>query len=120
MLSQGEVDDLTDIQTSESESVMGYAEGECVPADVARTSAWECQSLPFYLGEYEPYMGVSMHPYYKDQLTERYQVVCLGAKLDEGSRKFSMEYLIGAAAVGAGGVYLIGRYRKNKDSETQA
>lgn len=117
-LSSGQLDDLNDMQKSEYENLMNYAEGECVPVDVARTSAWECRSLPSYLAEYPETMGVAIHPYYEDQLTKRYQVVCLGAKVDNG-KKFSMQYLIGAAVVGAGAVWLIGRYRKNSAAAEQ-
>lgn len=56
--------------------------------------------------------------YYRDELNERYQVVCMGEQIDLGeSRKFSMTYLIGAVAVGAGAVYFYGRWTLPKEQE---
>ncbi len=95
---------------------MSLAEGECVSADVARTSAWQCQPFPYYLAEYKRNFGVPINTYYRDELNERYQVVCMGEQINLGeSRKFSMPYLIGAAAAGAGAIYFYGRYRKSRD-----
>jgi hypothetical protein len=111
-----QISGLSEMQTGEYESLMALTEGECVPVDVARTSAWQCQALPAYLDSYEKYWSpIPLNPYYHDVLTERYQVVCLGAAIQlNKSRTFPVSYLVGAAVAGAGAVVLYGKYRKPK------
>ncbi len=119
-LTRDQVNDLTEMQTEEYDYLMNLTEGECVPTDVARTSAWRCQPFPYYLAEYEEWSGMPITTYYRDELAERYQVVCMGAPITLGkSRTFSAEYLVGAAVVGAGAAYLYSRHRKNRETTSQ-
>lgn len=118
-LSRDQVGDLSDMQKEEYDSLMNLTTGECVAVDVARTSAWQCQPFPFYLAEYQRHLSIPINDYYRDELNERYQVVCMGAPIDVGGRKYPLTYLIGAGVVGAGAVYLYGRYRKNQETQSQ-
>lgn len=107
-LTQDQLGDLPDAQRRDYEELSELEAGQCVPVDVARTSAWQCQPLTFYLdgdpkiASYYFYRPTSEQ---REELTEQYQVVCMGVRIDlGGSRTFSWWYLGGAAVVGAGAV----------------
>lgn len=116
-LNQSQVAALPEMQKAEYDYLMNLPEGECVAVDVAKTSAWGCYSFPFYVAEYQRRMNIPINTYYQDRLNERYQVVCMGAPLDVGGRKYPLAYLIGAGLIGAGIVYLYSRHQKSQEAQ---
>jgi len=128
-LTQKQLDDADQLP-GEYEYLKNLTEGECVPVDVAKTSAWECQPLSYYLGEIDDTIW-SPYPYknatqdqkdeFNNRYVERYQVVSLGAPIRlEESRKFSIEYIVGAAIVGAGRVYILDECGETASTESSA